>query len=135
VRTLPFCLLPLQAKPYHCQRCAAQRTRSGAWKLPTLSERALGVTCGHIRPLPLPAGIKFDDHWDILLLLDNREQFAHTSGSRKVARPEAMSAHAERLRTAGLAVELRSLPVGDVLWVARCKRSFPSGPPQGVRLI
>ena len=115
--------------------CAGLRTRSGAWRLPVIDSAGLkGGTAGlgHIRVPPLPPGKCFIDVYEVVLLLDNREQFAHVSGVRKVQKPEAIEAHAESMRASGLVVILRTLPTGDIVWIARCHCHFPGGPAVGV---
>jgi crossover junction endonuclease MUS81 len=68
---------------------------------------------------PLPQGVAFGAEYDIVLLLDNREQFSHAvSGGRA----QALEQGVRRLQQRGVVVETRSLPIGDALWVARCRR-------------
>ena len=61
---------------------------------------------------PLAPGRRFADAYQVVLLVDSCErQRAHRGVDRLVS----------ALRARGLAVELRGLPVGDALWVARAR--------------
>ncbi len=57
----------------------------------------------------------------VVLLVDQREQFARaTHQGHAVGRVEARSAHVEQIRAQGVAVDERTLSIGDAAWVARC---------------
>ena len=61
-------------------------------------------------PFPLADGIKSDEsHSEVILFVDNREKRNNQDGSYLF----------DRLVTNGLTVELKSLPLGDFLWVLR----------------
>ncbi|KAF5733621.1 crossover junction endonuclease MUS81 [Tripterygium wilfordii] len=61
---------------------------------------------------PLSFGEKFEDAYQVILILDDREQFA-TRGSRKIV--EHISSEFK------IQIEVRRLPVGDCIWIARHK--------------
>eukprot|EP00897_Mesotaenium_endlicherianum_P002751 jgi/Mesen1/2503/ME000159S01625 len=64
--------------------------------------------------LPRPP-VAFEQAYDVVLLVDHREQFQHTTRDRT-----SLDQVVEKLRvTHSLTVEVRSLPVGDVMWLAR----------------
>jgi len=65
---------------------------------------------------PLPKGKKFLDEYDVVLLIDTREQFQGTDRDGSLAR------HVERLQSMGILAEIRGLSIGDALWIAREKR-------------
>ena len=69
-----------------------------------------------------PLSSSFFNEYEIILLVDEREQYASTNseGSRSVS----LSTHLARMQQAGLVVEQRLLPIGDALWIAR-QRSHP----------
>lgn len=69
---------------------------------------------------PLPPGVPFGQEYDVVLLIDNREQFAHgVAGGRTEGAQEGLA----RLRQRGVAAELRMLCIGDALWIARSRRN------------
>ena len=101
------------------------------WALPTLAADTVtsGATLSHVRAPPLPPRAAFDDVYTLALLIDNREQFRR---SAKGDRAVDQSAFLTRIRgKERFPVELRALPTGDALWVARCERSVPGGPAVG----
>lgn len=63
---------------------------------------------------PLTFGERFEDAYEVILILDDREQFAaQGSRSRKIV---------ENIRTQfKIQIEVRRLPVGDGIWIARHK--------------
>jgi crossover junction endonuclease MUS81 len=63
---------------------------------------------------PLPPGTRFSDEYDVILLIDGREQYNRAGGA-------SLDVHLNRLRATGLTVEERQLPIGDALWIARSK--------------
>ena len=80
------------------------------------------LTCAFagVRLPPLPPGAPFGQEYNVVLLIDNREQFAHgVSGGRSEGAQEGLA----RLRQRGVVVELRTLCIGDALWVARSRRN------------
>ncbi|CAI0377234.1 unnamed protein product [Linum tenue] len=66
---------------------------------------------------PLGVGERFEDVYEVLLVLDDREQFA-THGSRGRKLIDGMCKE-HRIK-----VEVRRLPVGDAIWLARHKYHF-----------
>ncbi|PSS09951.1 Crossover junction endonuclease [Actinidia chinensis var. chinensis] len=72
----------------------------------------------NVNVLPMPPlrfGERFEETYDIILILDDREQFANQgSRSRKII---------ENIRTQfKIQIEVRRLPVGDGIWIARDKQ-------------
>jgi ERCC4-type nuclease len=67
---------------------------------------------------PLPQGSRFSDEYDVILLIDGREQYNRAGGA-------SLDVHLNRLRATGLSVEERQLPIGDALWIARSKTKIP----------
>ncbi|KAL2337113.1 hypothetical protein Fmac_011559 [Flemingia macrophylla] len=65
---------------------------------------------------PLSLGERFEDAYDIILILDDREQFA-TQGSRSRKIIENICSQFK------IQIEVRRLPVGDGIWIARHKAS------------
>ncbi|PIN23483.1 Endonuclease MUS81 [Handroanthus impetiginosus] len=63
---------------------------------------------------PLAFGEKFGDVYEVILILDNREQFA-TQGSRSRKIIENICSQFQ------IQIEVRRLPVGDGIWIARHK--------------
>ncbi|KAK7401305.1 hypothetical protein VNO78_12679 [Psophocarpus tetragonolobus] len=63
---------------------------------------------------PLSFGERFEDAYDIILILDDREQFA-TQGSRSRKIIENICSQFK------IQIEVRRLPVGDGIWIARHK--------------
>ncbi|XP_068663277.1 crossover junction endonuclease MUS81 isoform X2 [Aristolochia californica] len=82
------------------------------------SSHAKDLEC-NVNSLAMPprrTGEKFEDIYDVILILDDREQFVKTKcrfRSRKVV--ESISAQFK------IQVEIRRLPVGDGIWIARHK--------------
>ncbi|KAL2635846.1 hypothetical protein R1flu_007325 [Riccia fluitans] len=68
---------------------------------------------------PLRIGEKFCDIYDVVCILDRREQF------RRGAAGSQLQKFAERLETQyKLEVETRQIPVGDAIWIARHKQTL-----------
>ncbi|EPS67943.1 hypothetical protein M569_06830 [Genlisea aurea] len=65
---------------------------------------------------PLTPGEKFSDIYGVILILDDREQFA-TQGSRSRKIMESICSQFK------IQIEVRRLPVGDGIWIARHKYS------------
>ncbi|KAJ7982289.1 crossover junction endonuclease MUS81 [Quillaja saponaria] len=63
---------------------------------------------------PLSFGERFEDAYEVILILDNREQFA-TQGSRSRRFIENVCSQYK------IQIEVRRLPVGDGIWIARHK--------------
>jgi hypothetical protein len=55
----------------------------------------------------------------VVLVLDQREQFSRSHAGQKLDRVAATKLRAEQMRAQGVAVEERTLSIGDVTWVAR----------------
>ncbi len=73
-----------------------------------------------IRLPPLPPNRRFSEEYEVVLLVDGREQYSRSGTAN---RNDALQIHLSRMRGAGLAVEHRTLPIGDALWVARSRRN------------
>lgn len=103
--------------------CLGRRTR------PVMCERDTSVQVtqqkdlhGHackVRLPPLPPGQSFLQEYDVVLLVDIRERYFRTATSR--SNSESLESHLNRIRQTGCIVETRTIPVGDVAWVARRK--------------
>lgn len=82
----------------------------------------LGATTNDLPLLPrlppLAPGQRFGDAYDIIFLVDAREQFSRGAGEN---RGQSLTGHLEVLRRQGVLVEERTIPVGDALWIARSK--------------
>jgi len=78
-----------------------------------------------IRLPPLTPGRTFSDEYEVVLLVDGREQYSRYTGhaSSTTSRNAALASHLQRMQGCGLAVEHRTLPIGDALWVARSRRN------------
>ena len=88
------------------------------WRLSALSNDE----AHDVRLPPLARDATFGQEYDIVLLVDCREQFAHgPQGGRLAGLEEGM----QRLLQRGIKAEERSLPIGDALWIARHRR-FPA---------
>ena len=74
---------------------------------------------------PLPAGKTFSDVYDVILLVDNREQFSRAGRGR--GRHGSLADHVEVIRSRGIRVETRCLAIGDALWIARRKSAVSNG--------
>ncbi|WPT13049.1 Crossover junction endonuclease MUS81 [Picochlorum sp. SENEW3] len=72
-----------------------------------------------VRLPPLSPGQSFLQEYDIVLLVDIRERYFRTATSR--SNGESLESHLNRIRQMGCIVETRTIPVGDVAWVARRK--------------
>ena len=79
---------------------------------------------GAFRLPPLPPGARFADVYDVVLLVDNREQFGSRGGQ---SRSEGRLEHVRQLsRAHGVRAEVTRLECGDATWVARCRAGNPS---------
>ena len=74
-----------------------------------------------IRLPPIVMGTSLKEEYDIVLLVDAREQYGRSSGNQGNSRNDSLQLHMDRMTLAGLQVEKRTLPVGDALWIARRK--------------
>ncbi|KAK9075102.1 hypothetical protein SSX86_003421 [Deinandra increscens subsp. villosa] len=63
---------------------------------------------------PLSFGDRFEDTYEVVLILDDREKFTKASKSRKLL--EHVQLHFK------IPIEVRRLPVGDGIWIARHKQ-------------
>jgi len=79
------------------------------------------IDSNNVRLPPLPPGRRFGDEYEVLLLVDGREQYSR--GANNASRTAALSNHLQSMQSSGLAVEQRVLPIGDALWVARSRRA------------
>ncbi|KAL6763923.1 restriction endonuclease type II-like protein [Haematococcus lacustris] len=84
---------------------------------------------GEAPPLRWPPlmqrGYSFAQEYEVVLLMDNRERFSMRHGGQALSHVGAgREVHAAVLRSRGITVEEKSLPIGDVVWVAR-SRSDP----------
>mmetsp|Transcript_13841 Transcript_13841/g.26572 ORF Transcript_13841/g.26572 Transcript_13841/m.26572 type:complete len:735 (+) Transcript_13841:110-2314(+) len=102
------------------------------WKSPeAMNLLGLGVTSRHLRMPPIGLGERFSDVYEIVLVLDNREQFSRRltkhHNSKRAASEEALKVlrSAVERTTEGCSVacevDARTLAVGDALWLARRK--------------
>ncbi|KAK3223824.1 hypothetical protein Dsin_010849 [Dipteronia sinensis] len=66
---------------------------------------------------PLSFGERFEDVYEVILILDDREQFA-TQGSRSRRIIDNICSQFK------IRIEVRRLPVGDGIWIARHKQFF-----------
>ena len=78
----------------------------------TFSSRSLSCTA---MP-PLSHGKRFSDEYDVILLIDERERYFDTGSSG-----HRLDVHLDRIRQQGVLVEVKTLPIGDALWIARQK--------------
>lgn len=64
------------------------------------------------------------------MAVDQREQFDRNAAGPGRSRNESLAVHLNHIR-ASHDVEARTLPVGDIAWIARCNKSVPGGPRVG----
>ncbi|KAK6928839.1 ERCC4 domain [Dillenia turbinata] len=86
------------------------------YPLPNWSANGLGTGIAVFAIPPFRFGEKFDDIYEVVLILDDREQFAK-QGSRSRRIIENISGQFS------IHIEVRRLPVGDAIWIARNKES------------
>lgn len=72
--------------------------------------------------------------YEIIVCVDQREQFDRNAAGAGKSRNESLAVHLEHIR-ATHAVEARTLPVGDIAWIARCHKEVPGGPPFGAHYM
>jgi crossover junction endonuclease MUS81 len=70
---------------------------------------------------PVTRFSSFESRYDVVLLVDEREQYSRNQ-SGSLSRALSAQKYVERMRQSGCKVERRCLPVGDALWVARNKQ-------------
>lgn len=113
------------------QMCSLQQGSQPLWRAPrnelySQDEDGDALPCSHLpirappRLLGADRNARFREHFDVILLVDNREQFSRVNGSR-IAGDVLAELNAE----AGVVAEQRSLETGDALWIAR-RRSNPT---------
>ncbi|KAL3700927.1 hypothetical protein R1sor_018949 [Riccia sorocarpa] len=109
-----------------CDRVAPDRTTSQSFPQPPLnaSQERISPFIGSselnddLAVPPLRTGERFNDIYDVICILDRREQFSRGSNGSQLQK------FAERLETQyQLKVETRQIPVGDAIWVARHKQT------------
>lgn len=93
-------------------------------ELPTLGSRPMSLVAGLELPTiksyslalpPLDVGESFEEAYEVILILDDREHFA-SRGSRSSKLIDNISSQFK------IKVEVRRLPVGDSIWIARHKQ-------------
>lgn len=62
---------------------------------------------------------RFSEEYDVVLLIDERERYFDTGASG-----HRLDLHLSKIREQGYKVEVRTLPIGDALWIAR-RKSHP----------
>lgn len=67
---------------------------------------------------PLENGNKFAELYDVILILDDREQFGHDNRGANTRHKVADRLYAQYQ----IQVEIRRLPIGDATWIARNKQ-------------
>ncbi|XP_020522223.1 crossover junction endonuclease MUS81 [Amborella trichopoda] len=114
--TGPVSLLSKRTQP----RCSNESSLGTSGLRACTSSAVVGDaqgSCGNALAVPpCSPGEKFEDLYDVILLLDDREQFLHNnqgSLSRRVVESLCLQFKVQ--------VEIRRLPVGDGIWIARHK--------------
>lgn len=86
------------------------------WKIARLGDPR--PTLPRLLP-PIPPGKTFDQQYEVVLVIDHREQIRREQGKGRV---ETLEALVQRIRDKGIPViSDLSLPIGDVVWVARSR--------------
>ncbi|CAM6087142.1 unnamed protein product [Calypogeia fissa] len=106
------------------------RNNNGHYSMPASQVQGnVTVEIGSIDPdfrlavPPLEAGEKFSDVYEIICILDNREQFIRRKEANECGDKTELHATKEALMThSAVKVDIRGLPVGDCLWIARHKK-------------
>ncbi|MEW5304280.1 MAG: hypothetical protein WDW38_011298 [Sanguina aurantia] len=95
------------------------------WNIPTVAEEGMFEDVV-LRLPPLAPGQLFESAYEVVLVLDMREQLSrrHTPGPGTVSKSDNLMMHVNAVRAKGVAVEVKHLAVGDALWLAR-SRSDP----------
>ncbi|KAK9812501.1 hypothetical protein WJX73_004560 [Symbiochloris irregularis] len=93
------------------------RSTRGTWRLPGVGG-AWGIEETNIRLPPLAPGARFEDHYEIALVVDQREQFQRGPGQgRAGGRDDCLRI----LKMICPHVSVATLKTGDIMWVARPK--------------
>ncbi|XP_047322890.1 crossover junction endonuclease MUS81 [Impatiens glandulifera] len=112
-----FCV-PSQNIMSACSTDAPFTLRACSTSSPSLHDPntvALVDNMNYLSIPPLRVGENFDDAYEVILILDDREKFAGP-GSKH-------SSSIARIKTEfGIEIKVARLPVGDAIWVARHKR-------------
>ncbi|KAL0029639.1 hypothetical protein WJX79_009994 [Trebouxia sp. C0005] len=96
----------------------AQLESSGtSWKLPFLGAGGI-LEETDIRLPPLPSGACFRDEYELMLIIDSREQYSNAGKDRA----DGLAAKIQVIRDRGVSVDIRALQQGDVLWIAHSRR-------------
>ena len=69
--------------------------------------------------------------YEILALVDQREQFDRNVAGPGKSRNESLAMHLSHIQSHHN-TEARTLPVGDIAWIARCTTALPGGPAKGI---
>ncbi|KAK9862211.1 hypothetical protein WJX84_000260 [Apatococcus fuscideae] len=100
----------------------APKLARDAWQLPSL-QPGHGPEEVNVRLPPLSPGACFSDDYQIVLILDQREQFDRSrQNGHAVGREQSRDEYVDRLRRKGTDVEVRHLEGGDAIWIARSRR-------------
>ncbi|PRW44966.1 Crossover junction endonuclease MUS81 [Chlorella sorokiniana] len=98
---------------------AGSGSGSGAGSRASPSEGGtLRLQSGDLRLPPLRPDRRFGEEYEVLLVLDQREQYSRGTGQGRLS---ALEQHMAKMRQAGLVVEDRHLPIGDGVWIARSR--------------
>ncbi|KAL0033716.1 hypothetical protein WJX77_002280 [Trebouxia sp. C0004] len=96
----------------------AQLESSGtSWKLPFLGAGG-SLEETDIRLPPLSPGACFRDEYELMLIIDSREQYSNTGKDRA----DGLAGKIQVIRDRGISVDIRMLEQGDVLWIAHSRR-------------
>lgn len=95
---------------------APMESSGNSWKLPFHGAEG-NMEETDIRLPPLPPGACFSEEYEVVLILDSREQYSNVGKNRI----ESLSAHLQMVRSHYANVEVRELKVGDVVWIARSR--------------
>ncbi|ETW04369.1 hypothetical protein, variant [Aphanomyces invadans] len=109
IRSVMACVTATPAEP---RTTAADGPPPFDWSSTNLS----GLVCSS-RPVEPNPG---DDLWEIVLLLDHREMISRTN----------RSVFERKLLEANVACEVRSLNIGDMIWIARSPTRLLNGKPE-----
>ena len=85
-------------------------------------------TCSgrQLRLPPFPRGVAFKDVYDVVLIVDNREQFGGARRGANQTRADHRQEEVQRIAsTHGILAEVGHLECGDATWVARRKPHHP----------
>ena len=109
------------ASPRTVRPSAAAATRGG---VRAREHPAMGAVAGRAPRLPpISAGKTFADEYEVVLVVDNREQFGGGRRAAGQSRSEHRLEEVRRIAAAhGVAAEVGHLECGDATWVARRRR-------------